>query len=258
MKHVNKYIVLCFFVIALKECAHAQVTVLNSDILRQKFNCQVKQLSQFIDRFNYDEPVQPEDHSSPGRAKNIAGLFNSKDTLLTGNPKALEFLNFVSNDSNRIKLAFYDTNWFAVANCSFTYDSKDVGVDIFLKMENYMGNKGYQWIITGVKSKLFEFTGKVGSPGAFINPMNHELNFTELSRALDEKSNLHLYTAGSYQPDVLSIFLFLVQKDILHFKQINSTEFRFLQVPKWKFTVKNFNRTDYNSGWLISEISKTN
>ena len=257
MKHAIKHIALCCCFVVLAKWAHAQVTV-NTDMLRQKFNCQVKQLSQFIDRFNYTEAVQPPDNSKPCRAKNIASLFNYKDTALTGNPKALEFLNFVSNDSNGIKLSLYNTNWFAVVNCSFIYDSKEVFVDLFLRLENYKNNKGYQWIIAGVKSKIFDFTGKAGSPDVFINPMNHEVNFTELSRALDEKSNLHLYTDGSYQPDALSIFLFLAQKGILHFNQINTTEFRFLQVPNWKFTVKNFNRTGYNTGWLISEISKTN
>lgn len=248
---------LCFCFVMLTKCAHAQA-IIDNNILRQKFNCQVKQLSQFIARFNYDEPVQPRDSSSPNRIKNIVSLFNLKDIALTGNPKTIEFINFVSNDSNRIKLSLYDTNCFAVANCSFIYNSKEMSIDIFLKMENYKGNKGHQWAIAGVKSKLFEFTAKAGPQDAFINPMNHEVNFTGLSEALDEKRNIHMYTAGAYQPDALSVFLFLVQKDIIHFNQINAVEFRFLQVPNWKLTVKNFNRKDYNSGWLIAEISKTN
>lgn len=222
--------------------------------LQQKFNYQVKQLSQFMERFNYIEKVKPLNGMESSKILNLVSLINAQDTGLVYDPKTIEFLKIISNDSSDFTISYADTNWFAIAKGIFSYQGKDILIDITLRQQGEIG-KGYRWRIEDVSSSIFSFHVSRDSLKKFINPMNHEIGFTELSKAINEKEGISAY-ASKVSDDFLTTFLIMVQNGDIKLKQINSTEFIFFQIPGWVFTVKNFNRLDNNSGWLIASLKK--
>lgn len=191
---------------------------------------------------------------NPSRQINLVGLLNLNDPTLKNNLETVEFINYVSNNSNKVFLSYRDSNWYAIAHCTFMYRSKKNQIDIILKTE-YFG-KGYRWIISSIKSDIFSLSKGKECATNFINPINHEIGFSELSKAINNKNNIYCYTSDRYNIDLLSVFLVMIRNGDLKLTQINSIEFQFFQVGDWMFTVKNFNRADLNSGWLISHLTK--
>jgi hypothetical protein len=51
----------------------------------------------------------------------------------------------------------------------------------------------------------------------------------------------------------LSVFMYLVQTKEIVFEQVQSVKYVFY-TPEYRIEVKNFNRPNYNSGWLISKV----
>ncbi len=193
------------------------------------------------------------DNSKVSREKNLVSLINLKDKSLTTDSNIVTFINSVCSKKEPIYINYSDSNWFAICHCDFIYKDKFFNIDVVLKPERSIGN-GYRWVIVNVLSNLFSFAKKESIASVFINPKNHEVGFTELSRAINEKNNITSYTSLIYSPSNLSVFLWLVQNGELKIKTINSIDFSFFQIESWTFTVKNFNRQDYNSGWLIASI----
>lgn len=249
-----KLLFLIFLLLVRRDCS-AQVSFGFDSLLIQKFDFEVKQISEFFDRFNFKEPVKFSDDVKPTRAKNLVSILNLRDSTLVHDPATVGFLKFVCADTNNIFLNYEDDIWFAFVNTSFVYHGKNITIEIVLKPE---GSKkhGYKWVITDVKGSLFSFPAKEKMATVFINPANHEIDFSELSKAFNRRADISLYTTDSYHPDPLSAFILMVQNGDLKFDQINNTYFQFLQVPDWIFTVRNFNRGDYNSGWLIASLRK--
>jgi hypothetical protein len=252
VKHLFLVFVAFFIFIDLGK---GQITFGMDSIMLQRFDFEDKQIAEFFDRFNYKEPVKFANNLKSTRARNIIALINLKDTGLSHSPETLNFLNLVSNDSNEVHLGFYDENWYAISHCSFSYLNKNCLIDIILKPEAGL-DSSYRWVIFDVKSDIFPAPTKANRNITFINPMDHEVGFSELSKALIKRNSIFQYTSDSYRADYLSAFLIMVKSGILKFNQINFVDFQFLQVKGWEFTVKNFNRSDYNSGWLISSIKK--
>lgn len=234
---------------------HAQFALFDDATLMKRFDYEVKQMSQFFDRFNFSEPVMLTKDSTVSRKMNLVSLMNLKDTGITRNPRTTAFLDFVGNDSNRIRLRFGDSNWHAIVHCSFFYQGKTIQADVMLKTEGIAGN-GYSWVIAAVLSDVLRFTDRQSRSSVFINPVNNEVGFTELTKALNSRKNIVSYTPFRYQPDMLSAFLLLVQNGDMKLKQIDAIDFWFYQVPGWAFAVRNFNRPDFNSGWLIAYLEK--
>ena len=234
----------------------AQYSIGFDSLLQEKFNYQVKQISQFFDRFNFTEPLKLSDDNILSRKKNLVSLINMQDNNLTRNPVTIEFLKYVGDQANHIYLNFDDSNWFSTAHCSFVYHNRSIIVDIILQVQGDKVN-GFKWVITGVKNDIFSHSTVSGSvTPIFINPMNNEVGFSELSKAIREKDKIFFYASSSFKPNALSAFFFMLQNGDIIFKQINSIDYQFFQVPGWIFQVKDFNRSEYNSGWLIASIMK--
>ena len=90
----------------------------------------------------------------------------------------------------------------------------------------------------------------------FIHPMSHELDFMELRKVFKNPQYAEYYTDKDFQPDYLTIFLQEMKVGNLKFKTIENVKFHFFQIEGWYFEVANFNRSGYNRGWLISNMTK--
>jgi hypothetical protein len=248
------YISICILVLGINYKSYSQNN-LNDVILKQNFNYEVKQFSQFIDRLNYQEKIKPLNDSLPSKKLNIISLLNSVDTALINDLNTIEFVNSLS--LNTSKISYTDTNWFSVANCFFYYKKIQYSVDIILELKGSNAS-GYKWIIANIICPNFFNSLKLEENANFINPMNHDVGFTELTKGMIDKTYLFEYLDQNEQPSNKIMFLTLVKTGELLFKQINEIKFNLLQFDNWIIEVKNFNRNISNSGWLISTILKVN
>lgn len=250
---MNKSILVLSFILCLSTRLNGQI-LSNDSFIQDKLNYSVKQLSQFINRFNFNDTVVPRKNIRPSKKLNILSLFNSEDSASKNNRNTIDFINQITKDSINTEINFTDSNWYAIAMGVFLYQGKEVKINVTLQV-NGSKTKGYKWVIVGVTSNVFLVNEKRDSSLYFINPMNHEIGFTELSKALKEKERI-FDCSNTNNLDFLTTFLFMIKKGDIKLMQISKVEFVFLQIPNWIFTVNNFNRLEYNSGWLISKLTQ--
>lgn len=238
-------------------CSHntysQQLSLGNNNWLEQKFYFQVKQLSQFMERFNYNEKLITPSGEIVSRWNNLVSLLNHEDSVLVANPDVKLFLKHCFMDSTKAKLNYDDSLWYAVVKTEFEYKGKPIEVEFLLIPEHY-SNGGIGWSVMSVTSKILDID-TIRKPNVFINPMSHEVGFLDLIKVINRNQLSALYYID-YEYSKLSVLDFLIQKQELKLVQIKNIEYVFCQIPGWQFTVEDFNRNIFNSGWLISKISK--
>lgn len=220
----------------------------------KKFRIQTFQIKQFIDRFNFDEKIEFGNGIDISRKFNLLLLTNQRDSSLLKNQTTIDFINKVSSDSVSNRLSFLNGNWYATVNCSFIYKSKPVKILLKLKLT---GDRqyGYSWTILEVESNKVFTSGKKNYKN-FINPLNNEIGFTELSTALENRTDLRSYFDKNVTYNTLSAFNDYIRNGDLIFKQIDNIQYHFNNIAGYNFTVDYFMRMDMNAGWLISSITK--
>lgn len=219
-----------------------------------------KQVNQFFLRFNGEEDkngkrLNPKDRNfrSPSLRKNyLPNLFDqagSLDPLL-----AREFVKLVSDKREPRFLNRRENDWIAEVNVDFVANGRTVSGILYLRLDQQ--GKGYAWIIEDVAfdhlTKNLEKDPEDHS--YFIHPMSHELEFMTLRKAFQKDKNAIQYTQKDYQPDFLSIFLYEVANGNMTFKTVKDVKFHFFVFEEWYFSLANFNRPGYNSGWLINNL----
>ena len=88
-----------------------------------------------------------------------------------------------------------------------------------------------------------------------MHPMSHELDFMTLRKAF-QNEHIEQFTSRNYQLDQLSIFLYEMNTAALQFKTVKDVKFHFFSIDGWYFSISNFNRPGFNTGWLIENIVK--
>ena len=99
-----------------------------------------------------------------------------------------------------------------------------------------------------------QFDNDTSESKRFMHPMSHELGFMTLKKALQDEDHTEQFTARNYQPDFLTLFLYELNQGNLTFQAVKNVKFHFFSVDGWYFSIANFNRPGYNSGWLISNL----
>lgn len=225
---------------------------------------ETKQVNQFFRRFNGEEdgegkryyPKDAQYRDPQLRQKYLELLFDEQNRNLSGALKK-EFINDVNSSDNPQYLDFHGGQWFAEVQATFTYQGKDEKATLFLKLqEEKVGSK---WILTkgyfAPFAKLFSSDTTGGKE--FLHPLSHELDFMNLRKAFqDKKQKIDQFTERGYQPDYLSILLYELKKSNVRFKTVSDVKFHFFQVDGWYFQLARFNRSGYNRGWLISDLTK--
>jgi hypothetical protein len=228
------------------------------------FYAATKQMSQFFRRFNNEEDKNGKQYSSTDklyreaeqRKKYISLLFDNENLSLTPNLKS-EFIQAVAPKDKGQFLNFQGGRWFSEVKANFNYNGKTEIVTLFLELQKE--GLGTKWVLNNVYFPPFNNLFLADTSQAskkFLHPQSHEIDFMNLIKAFEQIKEVELYTKRGYEPDFLTIFFYEMKKGNMKFETISEVKFHFFQLNNWYFEVSNYNRTGYNTGWLISNLIK--
>ena len=251
MRKLYYLFVIIFSLITLS--AQAQVVFQNNDF--KNFDYNVKQVDEFILRFNLKELLIQPNQSDQYERDNRTLLFDKK-YYLDNSEISNELLSAVENQQTT--LSFYDSTWFAIADCNVTYLGKKNKLTLILRTEQVKDDI-YKWSIIDAKGTMLELTPKTQSEKLRLLPTDNEVNFIALqSITTTNAHNITLYDTKTHINDRLSVFNCLVYNKLLKVDNVQELSYCFTQVKGYKFFVKNFTREAKNAGWLIYDVQKDN
>ncbi|MBC6367505.1 hypothetical protein [Algoriphagus sp. AK58] len=227
-----------------------------------RFAASTKQLNQFFRRFNGEESVDGNTRFYPGdslfqntnlRKGFLTILFDNQTSSISPDLKN-QFIQNVLSPMYPQYLVFHRPGWYAEVDTEFFYKGKRERVTFIMKIQPE--GLGYEWVIDQVIFEPFKnlFNKPVGSSKDFLHPLSHELGFMNLRRAFQDSNAPESFTASTYKPDYLAIFLYEMKQNNLRFETVSGVKFHFFQIGGWYFEVNQFNRPGFNTGWLISNL----
>jgi hypothetical protein len=230
-----------------------------------KLYAESKQVNQFFRRFNGEEdekgkryyPGDKNYRNTKLRKKYLGILFDESNTGISLSLKT-EFAKDVLNKGESAILNFHGRNWFSEVQATFTMNGKPEQVTLYMELEK--DHLGYKWVISNVHAAMFThfFNRDTSRIGNFLHPLSHELDFMNLRKAFTKSDSISQFAIKQFVPDHLTLFLYEIKKGNLKFKHVNEVKFHFFQIDGWYFELAQFNRTGYNTGWLISNLVKLN
>jgi hypothetical protein len=258
MKFAKLFLVLIIFL-----SGHAQAQLVDDMDDESRLYAENKQVNQFFRRFNGEEdekgeryyPKDRQYRSERLRKKYIGILFDQSNSGLSPDLKT-QFAKEVLNKEKPIILNFHGGNWFSEVHTIFTLNGKEIPITLFMELEKH--HLGTRWVISRVYADYFKpfFERDTTKVGKFLHPMSHELDFMNLRKAFSNPDSVSQFTLKKFVPDHLSVFLYEIKKGSLKFKTVGEVKFHFFQVDGWYFELSEFNRSGYNTGWLISNLVK--
>lgn len=229
------------------------------------FMYEVKVIDEFIERFN-DAPgsyIRKEStrllstDSMITRHRLLRSLFNKRQAW--NNDTAL-FINDVLEGQQL--LSFTDSNWYALADCTFAINGKNVQVPIALHICR-QGNAA-KWMIAATgQSDIYKqpttkrYTPSISSKQDFISTSSHGTNFVYLHHVFSQPGNAVYYFAPhALQWQRTQQLLALIAEGKATFKYVKTVQYLFYGINGWVFAVSYFKRQQTNSGWLISNLQR--
>jgi hypothetical protein len=221
-------------------------------------------MDKFIEQFNFEDSLllstlNDEERINIIRSDVLKYQFNYCDTSITNKSLLIQkFIDKVSAENIKIKQT--DDNWYALVKGNFNITlsgkkekSKIYVLDLVLK---FTGNDemGYKWALLSVNGDFFN---EIKKGNSVIKATNNEVNFSDLRRVCTPENYLNL-VPDNFMIDNTSAFLFLLKTKVITYHSFISTQYHFLQINDFLFTVDYFNRTDCNEGWLISSLKEMN
>lgn len=258
-----KAIYLLTLLILLTIPLHAQLIGEMED--ESKLYAESKQVNQFFRRFNGEEdekgnryyPRDKQYRTVKLRKKYIGILFDESNKGMNSSLKT-DFAKQVLDKNESSILDFHGNNWFSEVQATFTMNGKEQPITLFMELEK--NHLGYKWVIRKVHADMFTyyFARDTSKIGRFLHPLSHELDFMNLRKAFANSDSISQFTVKNYVPDHLAVFLYEMKKGNLKFKSVNEVKFHFFQINGWYFELADFNRSGYNTGWLISNLVRLN
>ena len=243
---------------------HASVGQVLTDDMKDtedQLRASTKQINQFFRRFNGEEdengkryyPSDKRYRDATLRKKYVPVLFDTQASQINGN-EASAFIKNITDKKSPSFLDFHKDDWVAEVESTFQYKGREIKGTLYMKLQPQ--GQGYEWVIQDVAFSQFSkwFDKKSGDEKQFLHPMSHELDFMTLRKALSEQKHAEQYTTDDYQTDYLSIFLYELNQGNLTFVSARNVAFHFFAIDGYYFSITNFNRPGYNSGWLISSL----
>jgi len=254
-----KQIYLFAFFITFFTYSYSQISINSEEKINEEaqiFKYKVKLLDDFMDRFNYErnfegEKIKNDDSFKYDRAFMLKSLFEY-EYYLKDSSLAQEFTQWILK--NNITLDFYSNNWYSVANVTILYNKISYSADLKMQIESETSDRRAKWVIKDVAAPFLNVEKQ--NTNLFIHPVAHETNFISLSEAFNNSQDIFEYTDSNFVTSELNIFLFLIKTKQLTLTKINEVSYIF-DLQNWSFEVRNYNRMQYNSGWLICQLKKT-
>lgn len=254
----GKYLaMLCVLLWAGSRVANAQV--FTNGIDERELILKVKQVDEFMQRFNYEVDSNgeaPEKASDKeARKKNMLTIANldvfgnakhEPDSLLNA------FLDYVVESNQR--LHYEDTTWMAEATSSVLYAGKKYPLTFLLRTER-VKDVIFKWAIAKVESPLFKCLGDTLKAHPSISPADHGIGFMTLPETLNlNKQSVRSFFSKGYRPDARVVFEYMVASGLLKVQAVTKVVYHF-HLPKADFTVERIEKPNsYNQGWLINSI----
>lgn len=258
--------VILFILVLVCAANHMDAQIVDDDYqIEQQLLASTKQLNQFFKRFNGEEnnrgdELEPGDRlyrSARLRKRYLGMLFDEERAEI---PKSIKnkFIDFTTGSEQPKYLSLRSDEWFAVVNTTFEYEGREEVAILYMEMQQE--GLGYEWVISDVSFGPYDnlFDKQRGETKEFLHPMSHELDFMNLRKALVKGGSPESYTLANYKPDYLTLFLYEIKKGALKFNTVNRLNFHFFTIDGWYFSLNNFNRAGYNTGWLISDLTEIN
>ncbi len=227
----------------------------------EKYYFEVKQIEDFIDRFNFSPQssfIKYYSKNYPNAKLNRTDLIKTLFYREGMKKKSLDtlknFLALVTNAKQPSYLSFYAKNWYANLDCAFLLNGKPVNIKLVLEIQiDDEKTKACRWVICGMKSERLTFPEKIDST-KFISPSSHGTDFLALDKILVDKKNIVSYFYSNFKPSNLTLFMDALQNESLKFIQVNSVSYYFFQINDWIIEVNyKYSKSNY-SGWLISRL----
>ncbi len=260
---------------------HQSVSQISKSEFTKEFALQVKTIDDFFDRFNFRENTSfrnyinkeyPQLHYT--RKNFVPLLFNQKGVTIAEEDKN-KFVTQVIDSINPKFLSYSDTSWFAELSCSVTYLGKPKKMTLIMKVESEKNNM-YSWTIVSAKADFLKFkatkadsvllknrdsccvSAKAKSATYFLTPISHGIDFTNVDNVFLNKAHINDYIYKGPRTFELCKLISLAKQSKVKFGQIDDIAYYLFQVDGWIMKIDYFNRNDYNSGWLISQLIKVN
>lgn len=215
------------------------------------FASKVKQIDEFIDRFN-----RAADPASP--RQQLYRLFD-RERPGWDLERVEEFVGQMQHRPGEKSLDFYDPCWYAALECRFSYRGAPKTITLILQNQ-VAPNGGSKWVIVSIPESLdgvyCDDIPEAKDAGFYLHPMSHVTNFMELERAFADTENLqNLFDPRNQEMDFLA-FKHGLLNGTLKYQYHDRITYHFLQLDNWIFTVDYFPRQHANAGWLISSLMK--
>lgn len=253
-------------VLMLALCFKADAQVIGNlgdvQVDEREFYTMTKQMGQFIHRFNYEEDqygnrLYPGDKDYRNAAKRkdaIALLFDLENPRTSGTLRNY-FIEDLTKNNNQF-MEFLGGDWYSEISAKFKWKGQMVDISMIMALEK--DGLGSKWVITNVFFSEFQKYFPQGElterEKHFLHPMSHELDFMNIYKIFNDPQTVEYYASTDYHPDYLTLFFYEIKQGNLKFDHVESVKFHVFQIKNWYFEVSWFNRSGYNSGWLISNL----
>jgi hypothetical protein len=230
------------------------------DFRESNFAFKVKQIDEFIDRFNHSPyTLAVRQHSGLTHRENLLTLFDQEKEHW--DHRLIErFVGEMLDFPEGKILDFYDPDWYVELKCSFLYRGSPQNFTLILQNQLGPNRGGSKWVIVAVLEPVEEIfcedIPEAKSNAHYLHPMSHVTNFAGLERAFKDKENLQNFFDPWNQGMDFLAFKHGLLNGTLEFQYNRSITYHFLQLDNWIFTVDYFQRENPNSGWLISFLTE--
>jgi len=266
-KKMIRILLLVFLISFISNSLLSQVLTDTQKEREEIFVARIKQFNEFADRFNLKTDFNGNIADSVFRAKMprermIPLLFDLKDPRIQMSGKEYseaytrtkeEFVEEVTKKN--ILLYKYSPGIIAEARSRVIYKGAPRQVRLFLGQE-ITGNNSVKWVILSAKGDILNIFKTDTSMVRFIPPSSNETDFINLKRALEDTDYLQYYASQDYKPDLLTLFFYYIKAGIIKYEYVEEVVYHIIDIPGWYIKVKEFNRNELNSGWLITDVMK--
>ncbi|MBO6056997.1 MAG: hypothetical protein J6P64_02080 [Bacteroidales bacterium] len=263
---MSKFLRIMVPVLMLALCFKVDAQVIGNlgdvQVDEREFYTMTKQMGQFIHRFNYEEDqygnrLYPGDKDYRNAAKRkdaIALLFDLENPRTSGTLRNY-FIEDLTKNNNQF-FEFLGGDWYSEISAKFKWKGQMVDISMIMALEK--DGLGSKWVITNVFFSEFQKYFPQGELAErekhFLHPMSHELDFMNIYKIFNDPQTVEYYASTDYHPDYLTLFFYEIKQGNLKFDHVESVKFHVFQIKNWYFEVSWFNRSGYNSGWLISNL----